>query len=148
MGRVWRVMLMTVLLALGSISAAGAASAGQNYVHLLNSLPHVGGWVTDMPGYTSLLLRKGYVFEEFHGVQGGIRYDESIDGAGRIASLSLEPRSSISLSPEETASIIHKLSVSYGRPDTSQGDRLIWDGTRGVQGYFDTRSGSLQLRLK
>lgn len=147
MRRLWRIVLgMAMVMVLGAGSAL-AASAGHDYLRVLDSLPRVGSYVSDMPGYTCLLQRKGYEFSEFHGKIGAAAYQEQMDSYGRIASLRIIPRQQVSLTTEEAAGLIHKLSSSYGRPSHSEGDKLIWDGRTGYTGSLDTQSGALDLHL-
>lgn len=140
------VMVMLTVMILGTASVL-AAGLGRSYENALNALPRVGTYLSDMPGYTCLLQRKGYEFSEFHGTIGAAVYQEELDSYGRIASLRIVPRQQVRLTADEAAGLIHKLSTSYGRPAASEGDKLIWDGSTGYTGSFDTQSGALELNL-
>ena len=146
MGKLWRILVMVSVIAVLGAGAVLAAGAGRSYMNVLNSLPRVGTYVSDMPGYTTMLQRKGYEFDEFHGSSGLAVYHETVDSYGRIASLHIQPRQAVNFTAEETAQIIHKLSVCYGRPDESSGDKLLWNGSTGYQGSFDTRLGIIILQ--
>ncbi len=147
MGKLWRIFMMITLAVVFCTGSVLAAGAGRSYVNALNSLPRVGTYVADMPGYTTLLQRKGYVFEEFHGNIGVTSYHESVDAYGRIESLNISPRHAVRLDTAEIAQVLHKLSVHYGRPDESDGDRVIWNGSTGYKGSFDTKSGLIDITL-
>ena len=147
MGKLWRIFLTMVFVMVVCAGSVLAAGAGRSYVNVLNSLPQVGAYVADMPGYTTLLQRKGYVFEEFHGSIGVAAYQESVDTYGRIESLCISPRQAVHLDTGEIAEILHKLSVHYGRPDESAADKVIWNGSTGYKGSFDTKRGIIQMKL-
>ena len=147
MGKVWRIFMMAAMVVVFCAGSVLAAGAGRSYINVLNSLPRVGSYVADMPGYTNLLQRKGYEFEEFHGSIGVASYQESVDAYGRIASLRIMPRQAVQMETGEIAEVLHKLSVHYGRPDESDADKVIWNGSTGYKGSFDTKSGIIQMTL-
>ena len=147
MGKVWRIFMMAAMVVVFCAGSVLAAGAGRSYINVLNSLPRVGSYVADMPGYTTMLQRKGYVFEEFHGSIGVASYQESVDAYGRIASLRITPRQAVQMETGEIAEVLHKLSVHYGRPDESDADKVIWNGSTGYKGSFDTKSGIIQMTL-
>ena len=147
MGKVWRIFMMAAMVVVFCAGSVLAAGVGRNYINVLNSLPRVGSYVADMPGYTNLLQRKGYEFEEFHGHIGVAAYQEDVDAYGRIASLRIMPRQAVQMETGEIAEVLHKLSVHYGRPDESDADKVIWNGSTGYKGSFDTKSGIIQMTL-
>ena len=147
MGKLWRILMMAAMVVVFCAGSVLAAGAGRSYINALNSLPRVGSYVADMPGYTTMLQRKGYVFEEFHGSMGVAAYQESVDAYGRIDSLSISPRQAVQMDIGEIAEILHKLSVHYGRPDESSADKVIWNGSTGYKGSFDTKSGVIVMNL-
>ena len=95
MGKLWRILMMVTMVVVFCAGSVLAAGAGRSYINALNSLPRVGSYVADMPGYTTMLQRKGYVFEEFHGSIGVAAYQESVDAYGRIDSLCISPRQAV-----------------------------------------------------
>ncbi|WP_026766387.1 hypothetical protein [Selenomonas ruminantium] len=148
MGKLWRILMMVTMVIVFCAGSVLAAGVGRSYINALNSLPRVGTYVADMPGYTTMLQRKGYVFEEFHGRIGVAVYQESVDAYGRIERLCISPRQAVQMDTGEVAEILHKLSVHYGRPDESSADKVIWNGSTGYKGSFDMKNGILVMTIK